>query len=116
MVMDIMDDFKSEKTYLYRCPEEGCNYTHRFGQGLWMVCKRHGEHKPRMMYSGQVRDTDKFEPEEYLKIHEQEELVSLMHERFSRSISNNEYLQKLSEFWKSIGEETYSKEALFGID
>ena len=73
MVMDIMDDFKSEKTYLYRCPEEGCNYTHRFGQGLWMVCKRHGEHKPRMMYSGQVRDMDKFEPEEYLKIHEQEE-------------------------------------------
>ena len=111
--MDIMDDFKSEKTYLYRCPEEGCNYTHRFGQGLWMVCKRHGEHKPRMMYSGQVRDTDKFEPEEYLKIHEQEELVRLMNERFSRSISNNEYLQKLSEFWKSVGEHVYAEEVLF---
>ena len=114
--MDIMDDFKEEKTYLYRCPEEGCGNTHRFGQGLWMVCKRHGEHKPRMMYSGQVRNVDKFDPEEYLKVHEQEELVKIMNERFSRSIDSNEYFQKLSEFWKSIGEDNYAKEALFEID
>ena len=38
--MDIMDDFKEKKTYLYRCPEEGCNNTHTFAQGLFMVCKK----------------------------------------------------------------------------
>ena len=68
------------------------------------------------MYSGQVKDRDKFDPEEYLKTHEQEELVKIMNERFLNSIGNDEYFQKLSEFWKSIGEDNYAKEALFEID
>ena len=106
--MDIMDDFKEKKTYLYRCPEEGCNNTHTFSQGLFMVCKKHGEHKPRMMYSGQVKDRDKFDHEEYLMTHEQEELVKIINERFLNSIGNDEYFQKLSEFWKSIGEDNYA--------
>ena len=114
--MDIMDDFKKEKTYLYRCPEEGCNNTHTFTQGLFTVCKRHGQNKPRMIYSGQLRERTEFNPEDYLKPHEQDKLVKLMNERFTRMIDNNEYFQKLSEFWKSIGEDNYAKEALFEID
>tara|TARA_R100000234_G_scaffold17132_1_gene9358 strand:- start:12374 stop:12718 length:345 start_codon:yes stop_codon:yes gene_type:complete len=114
--MDIMDDFKKEKTYLYRCPEEGCNNTHTFTQGLFMVCKRHGQNKPRMIYSGQLRERTEFNPEDYLKPHEQDKLVKLMNKRFTRMIDNNEYLQKLSEFWKSVGEHAYAEEVLFEID
>jgi len=109
--MDIMDEFPTKLSVLYKCPEEDCRHTRVVDDYYYMVCRLHGDQHPVMVIDGKQNNKEVYTKDDYLTQEQSKEVLRIITSSFTKKLSGNEYFKTLGDFWKRIGFQEYADEA-----
>tara|TARA_R100001082_G_scaffold47110_1_gene25177 strand:+ start:7260 stop:7607 length:348 start_codon:yes stop_codon:yes gene_type:complete len=109
--MDIMDEFPTELSILYKCPEKDCKHTRVVDDYYHMVCRLHKDKYPVLTIDGKNSNRDIYTEEDYLSKEHSREILKIIISSFTKKLSGNEYFKTLGDFWKRIGFQEYADEA-----